>query len=102
MLGSGRGQFLHNGQATDHGRLGTVKRLADGGEKSQELFETPNQPTSFTTSGALLAKNVSGCSFSYDAQVITQRAGLVSAWLQVTQSNESVSLYYEVHVSNVP
>ena len=63
---------------------------------------TPNQPTSFTTSGALLAKNVSGCSFSYDAQVITQRAGLVSAWLQVTQSNESVSLYYEVHVSNVP
>ena len=63
---------------------------------------TPNQPTSFTTAGALLAKNVSGCSFSYDAQVITERAGLVSAWLQVTQSNESVSLYYEVHVSNVP
>lgn len=63
---------------------------------------TPGQPTSFTAPGALLAKNVSGCSFSYDAQVITQRAGLVSAWLQVTQSNESVSLYYEVHVSNVP
>ncbi len=63
-----------------------------------------SQPTSFAagTSSALLAKNVSGCSFSYDAQVITQRAGLVSAWLQVTQSNESVSLYYEVHVSNVP
>ncbi len=63
-----------------------------------------SQPTSFAagTPSALLAKNVSGCSFSYDAQVITQRAGLVSAWLQVTQSNESVSLYYEVHVSNVP
>jgi len=63
---------------------------------------TAGQPTSFTTRGALLAKNVSGCNFNYDAQVITQRAGLVSAWLQVTQSNESVSLYYEVHVSNVP
>ncbi len=63
---------------------------------------TPNQPTSFTTPGALLAKNVSGCNFNYDQQVITQRAGLVSAWLQITQSNESVSLYYEVHVSNVP
>ncbi|WP_413438995.1 prepilin-type N-terminal cleavage/methylation domain-containing protein [Sulfuriferula sp. GW1] len=61
-----------------------------------------SQPTSFTTPGALLAKNVSGCNFNYDQQVITQRAGLVSAWLQVTQNNESVSLYYEVHVSNVP
>lgn len=64
----------------------------------------PSQPTSFAagTPSALLAKNVSGCSFSYDAQVITQRAGLVSAWLQITQSGESVSLYHEVHVSNVP
>ncbi len=63
-----------------------------------------NQPTSFPngTPSAVLAKNVSGCSFTYDPLVITQRAGLVSAWLQVTQSNESVSLYYEVHVSNVP
>ncbi|MHB1334013.1 MAG: prepilin-type N-terminal cleavage/methylation domain-containing protein [Sulfuriferula sp.] len=64
----------------------------------------PGQPTSFppNTPSALLAKNVSNCSFTYDPQVITQRAGLVSAWLEVTQSNESVSLYYEVHVSNVP
>ncbi|MHB1333362.1 MAG: prepilin-type N-terminal cleavage/methylation domain-containing protein [Sulfuriferula sp.] len=63
-----------------------------------------NQPTSFPsgTQSAVLAKNVSNCSFTYDPQVITQRAGLVSAWLEVTQSNESVSLYYEVHVSNVP
>lgn len=65
---------------------------------------TPKQPTSFPsgTPSALLAKNVSNCSFTYNPQVITQRAGLVSAWLQITQSNESVSLYYEVHVSNVP
>ncbi len=63
-----------------------------------------SQPTSFAvgTSSALLAKNVSGCSFTYDAQVITQRAGLVAAWLQITQSNENVSMYHEVHVSNVP
>ena len=65
---------------------------------------TPAQPTSFPsgTPSALLARNVSNCSFTYNPQVITQRAGLVSAWLQITQSNESVSLYYEVHVSNVP
>ena len=62
-----------------------------------------SQPTSFAVgTSALLAKNVSGCTFTYDAQVITQRAGLVAAWLQITQSGESVSLYHEVHVSNVP
>ncbi len=64
----------------------------------------PSPPTSFAvgTSSALLAMNVSACSFIYDPEVITQRAGLVSAWLQITQSGESVSLYHEVHVSNVP
>ncbi|BBP01370.1 prepilin-type N-terminal cleavage/methylation domain-containing protein [Sulfuriferula nivalis] len=62
-----------------------------------------NQPTSFTGgSSALLAKNVSLCSFSYDQQVITQRAGLVAISLQLTQNGESVNLYDEVHVSNAP
>ena len=62
------------------------------------------QPTSFVaaTSSALLAKNVTSCAFTYDANVITQRAGLVAMALQLTQSGESVNLYHEVHVSNVP
>lgn len=61
------------------------------------------QPTSFAGgSNALLAKNVSACSFSYDQQVITQRAGLVAATLQLTQDGESINLYYETHVSNAP
>lgn len=65
---------------------------------------TASQPTSFAngTPNALLAKNVSDCAFTYDAQVITQRAGLVSIWLKISQSNENVSLYDEVHVNNVP
>lgn len=64
---------------------------------------SPSQPTSFTAgASAILAKNVSACSFIYDPQVITQRAGLVSATLQLTQSDESVNLYYEIHVSNAP
>lgn len=64
----------------------------------------PIQPTSFAagTPGALLARNVTSGWFSYNGQVITQRAGLVSAWLQLTQGGESVNLYHEVHVSNVP
>lgn len=50
---------------------------------------------------ALLAENVSACSFTYQAGV-TQRSGLVAIQLAVTQDNETVSLHHEVHVSNVP
>ena len=62
------------------------------------------QPTSFAvgTGSSLLAKSVTSCSFTYDANVTTQRAGLVAAALQLTQSAESINLYHEVHVSNVP
>jgi MSHA biogenesis protein MshO len=52
-------------------------------------------------SSALLAKNVSGCSFTYQAGV-TQRSGLVAIQLALTQDGETVSLHHEVHVSNVP
>lgn len=63
------------------------------------------QPTSFsasTASSSLLAKNVTSCTFSYGAMVVSQRAGVVSTTLQISQSGESVTLYHEVHVSNVP
>ena len=65
---------------------------------------TAAQPTSFAagTSSALLAKNVSNCAFSYNATAISQRAGVVGTILQISQSGESVNLYNEVHVSNVP
>ena len=61
------------------------------------------QPTAFTVPATLLANNVTNCSFSYSALVVTQRTGLVLTWLQLGQSTgETVSLYHEVHVSNVP
>lgn len=61
------------------------------------------QPTGFTgASSALLASHVSACTFSYTQQVVTQQAGLVAASLQITESNETVSLYEEIHVSNLP
>lgn len=50
---------------------------------------------------ALLAENVSACSFTYQSGV-TQRSGLVAIQLAITQDNETVSLHNEVHVSNVP
>jgi MSHA biogenesis protein MshO len=52
-------------------------------------------------SNALLANNVSSCSFVY-TQGVTARSGLVTMRLQITEDGESVSLYHEVHVPNVP
>lgn len=60
----------------------------------------PNPPPVGTPS-ALLAKNVSACSFTY-APGVTARSGLVSMQLAITQNNETVSLYHAVHVSNAP
>ena len=58
-------------------------------------------------SNALLADNVSACSFTYNAAVVAQRDGLVVMSLSVTEvdsqgKNETVTLYESAHVSNVP
>ena len=50
---------------------------------------------------ARLATNVTNCNFTYAAGV-TQRSGLVSMELQIGLSGETVTLYQEVHVTNVP
>lgn len=50
---------------------------------------------------ALLASNVSACTFSYAAG-FTARNGLVTLRLSITEGGETVTLYHEVHVSNVP
>lgn len=66
-----------------------------------------SQPTSFTGgTSARLADHVSGCSFTYDANV-SAGAGLATLALTLSiQSSqgttESVSLYHAVHVNNVP
>ena len=57
---------------------------------------------------ALLATNVSTCGFTYEANVVSsQRAGLVTMRLAITEPNpsggdETVSLYSATHVSNLP
>lgn len=51
---------------------------------------------------ALLAQNVAACSFSYDPLVLTQSLGLVSMSLTLTRGGETVTLYHEVHVTNIP
>ena len=66
-----------------------------------------SQPTAFTGgSNAQLAKDVTGCLFTYTPNAVAQRNGVVLLSLTLTQAapggNESVTLFQEAHVSNVP
>jgi MSHA biogenesis protein MshO len=49
----------------------------------------------------LLASSVTSCNFVY-AQQAGRRSGLVALTLALTQGGETISLYYQVHVGNVP
>lgn len=49
----------------------------------------------------VLASNVSGCRFTYEAGVTAQN-GIVTLELAITKDDETVSLVQQVHVSNVP
>jgi MSHA biogenesis protein MshO len=61
----------------------------------------PALPIDFPAgTGARLANNAN-CTFTYVAGV-TERSGLVSMQLSITQGGETVTLYHQVHVSNVP
>jgi len=61
------------------------------------------QPTAFAagTPRALVATGVSACSFDYQPGV-TERGGLVSVGLSLTQANETVRLHATTQVSNQP
>lgn len=65
------------------------------------------QPTAFGAgSNALLASDVAACAFTYSPNAVAERNGVVGLTLTLTQSTpggpESVTLFQEAHVSNVP
>ena len=61
------------------------------------------QPTPpATINNALLATNVTGCSFTYLTSGTGGRTGVVSLTLQIERNNEKVRLFQQVHVNNVP
>ena len=49
---------------------------------------------------AMLANRVSTCNIVYN--LANQRNGLVAITLVITRGGESVSLYQEIHVNNIP
>lgn len=75
---------------------------------SGDLIRVPNQPIPAahsacpTSGGTVLVSNVTSCLFTY-APGISARNGLLTITLVLTDSSgESVRLYDEVHVNNVP
>jgi MSHA biogenesis protein MshO len=60
-----------------------------------------SQPTSFTIDAAQVSGNLTSCSFSYDPGA-SQRAGLVTMELTLSEEGETITLIHQVHVVNAP
>jgi MSHA biogenesis protein MshO len=63
-------------------------------------FNPIQAPPPLGGSSAILAQRVSACNFVYDTT--NQRNSLVALRLTITRGNESVNLYHEVHINNIP
>lgn len=74
---------------------GVVRRYTGYGFNATQAAGAPGG------SVAVLAGNATSCNFVY-AQQAGRRMGLVALTLALTQGGETISLYYQVHVSNVP
>jgi len=68
---------------------------------NQSARDTAAELTGAGGQNALLARNVTACTFTY-APGTAQRAGLVTATLTVSKSGEMVRLLHQVHVENAP
>lgn len=84
------------GTASGNG-TGVLHRYANYGFNPATPATCPAPPAGTSA----LATNVSDCTFSY-APGLTQRNGLVTLRLAITRNGETVHLYHEIHVNNVP
>jgi len=79
-----------------------VSFVCSGGQLFRTASAARTAAASCSTAGAtVLASDVSACTFDYVAADL-QRNGLLRINLGLTQSNETVTLYQEVHVNNSP
>jgi MSHA biogenesis protein MshO len=74
---------------------------------AQSTPPSTSPPPPVGAKSAVIATCVTDCSFTYDASITSQGAGLVTMNLQLAAqisggSSDSVSLYHAVHVNNVP
>ena len=83
--------------------VGTLRRISGYAIQAAQPNNVAAAPLSTAPTNALLASSITGCSFTYvTAGGAAQRAGVVSLSLQVQQAGESVRLFQQANVSNVP
>lgn len=86
--------FLVDGPVTYACEGGVLNRYAGYGVAAV-------QPTPPAGASALVTRNISGCNFSYDPGA-SQRAGLVTLKLSLSEAGETITLLHQVHVVNAP
>lgn len=100
-LGAGnRFQFESPGRRFHVIPNNSVAYSCDNGNLYRQTQSISASTGACPTTGTILVSNVE-CSFTY-TPAVSARNGLLTITLVLTQSNESVRLYQEVHVNNVP
>lgn len=99
--GNGTGQLLRwDGYTYDPDHPTIVTELP--ASNVPPTVRPPGGPPTNQASEAVLAGNVSACAFNYANNIAQMARGLVRIRVTLTRANESVTLYHEVHVNNVP
>lgn len=80
---------------------GTLWRVSHYGFNSPAPATCQNVAAGPPSISAVLANQVSRCEFAY-APGVVERSAIVSIRLNVTRSGETVPLYHDVNVNNVP
>jgi MSHA biogenesis protein MshO len=65
-------------------------------------FVDPQPTPPATANNALLATDIAGCTLSYESTGAGLRTGVLILSLRVARNGESVRLFQQVHVNNVP
>jgi MSHA biogenesis protein MshO len=95
--GNGTGTLVRWSGYTYDPNHPTMTALANAGAPPAAL--PPGPPAA---SAALLAANVSACEFTYSNSLNQLSRGLISIRLAITRANETVVLYHQAHINNVP
>ena len=94
-------------QAVSYACIGTLGTLDANGNGQAQLvrywhygFNQSQIAPPLTGQSAILVDHVSACNFVYNTD--QPRLGLLAISLTLTESGESITLYDEIHVNNVP
>lgn len=90
-----------HGSAAGNG-TGTLRRYSGYAIQAGQPIDASAAPLSTAPTNALLANNVSACDIQPPENLPQPGYALVAIRLSLMQSNESVRLYHETHINNVP